>query len=248
MLPTKKLMSAMAGLAMMALPVSAMAADHHHNWNQNFGNGQFAHSQNFGRRPAAVQNQFVHNQALHNPIARDQAWPGHEWGRGLAFGTRPNDAWNQSHWRDWGYRPRNNGTWMANNYRQWVVPPSGNFSAAPPQVNPYAPPPGQFAFNQPYWPERSNCAYGFANRYGCGVNSYGYANPYPTGYGYGNSYSGGGLLALRDRLMQERAGAYQQLSIRERNGDANGARHLWNTIHSLNQQLARVNTSINRRG
>ena len=37
MSPTKKLISAMANLATMALPVSAIAAGHHHNWNQNFG-------------------------------------------------------------------------------------------------------------------------------------------------------------------------------------------------------------------
>jgi hypothetical protein len=245
MLPTRKLMSAIAGFAMMALPVGAMAADHHHNWNHNFGNGQFTHSQNFARRPAAVRNQFVHNQALRDPITLGQARPGLDWGRGLAFGTHHNYAWNQSSRQNWAYPPHNNGNLMVNNYREWAVPPSGDFNAVPPQINPYAPPPGQFAFNQPYLPERSNCTNGFANGYG---NRYGYANPCLGSYGYGKSYLAGGLLAVRDRLLQERAGAYQQLAIRERNGDHNGAHHLQNTIQSLNQQLSRVNTSINHRG
>jgi hypothetical protein len=263
MLPTKKLVSAMAGLAMMALPVSAMAADHHHNWNQ--GNGQFAHSQSFARRPAAVQNQFVHNQAVRNPFPRSQARPGLDWSHGFGFGSHPNYArnypgsgWNHPNyasnhpnWQNWGYRPHNNGNWMANNYRDYDVPPSGCGAVAQ-QVNPYAPPPGAFAFNQPYLPAQSNCpnsnyGYGLGNGYSLG-NVYSYANPYSGGSSYGNGYFGGNLMALRDRLLQERAGAYQQLAVRERNGDRNGAHHLWNTIHSLNQQLSRVNSSINRRG
>src|ERR1700733_1535238 len=119
MLQTRKLTSAIAGFAMMALPVSAMAADHHHNWNHNFGNGQLTHYQNFARRPAAVRNQFVHNQALRDPIARGQARPGLDWGRGLAFGTHHNYAWNQSNRQNWAYPPHNNGNLMANNYREW---------------------------------------------------------------------------------------------------------------------------------
>ena len=245
MLPTKKLMSAMAGLAMMALPMSAMASDHNHYWNHNFANGQSTNSRNFARGPASAQNQFVHNQALGDPITHNQAWPGLKWRRGSAFGTHPNYSWNQSNWQNWGYRQYNNRNWMANNYRQYVVPPSGCGALATP-VNPYAAPPGAFAFNQPYMAEQTNCPN--AN-YGYGLgNGYGYANPYLGGYGYRNSYPGGGLMVLRDRLLQERAGAYQQLAIRERNGDRNGAHHLWNTIHSLNQQLSRVNASINQRG
>jgi hypothetical protein len=249
MLPTKKLMSAIGGLAMMAMPVSAMAADHHHNWNHNFGNEQFVHSQNFARRPAAAQNQFVH-KPLRNPIGRDQEQPGLDWGRGLAFGSHPNYARNQSNRQNWAYPPYNNGNWMANSYREWDVPPSGNFNAGLPQINPYAPPPGQFAFNQTNWPERSNCTNGYGNRYGYAnpcLGSCGYGNSFLGSCGYGNSFLGGGLMALRDRLLQERAGAYQQLAIRERNGDHNGAHHLQNAIQSLNQQLVRVNTSINHR-
>src|SRR5271170_3428602 len=111
MFAKKRLFSAMAGLVMMALPVSAIAADHHHNWNQTFAG-----------RPAAVQNQFFRSHGLSNQIARNQARPGFGWGGGSAFGTHPNYAWNHQSRQNWGNHHNDGGNWMTNAWPGWNAP------------------------------------------------------------------------------------------------------------------------------
>lgn len=189
MLAKKKLLSAMAGLAMMAMPLSALAANHH-NWNQNVP---------------------LHPQAAHAYQRR---------------ADRPKYAANQPGRYGWDNHSHNNGNSIRNPYAGWNTPPVfRERPVPPPPIYSYVPPYRQYAAN-PAW-NRLNPPYAYNGNYG---NGYGYA---------------GGNLTLRDRLLQERAGAYQQLGIRERAGDRNGAHHLWNTIHSLDRQIARVNQSIN---
>jgi hypothetical protein len=214
----KKLFSAMAGLAMMAIPVSALAGDHHHNW-----------SQNFPARPA-IERKQSRSDVLGGP----------------AFASNNRSAYGWNH-HDWDQRAYNGGNWLRNPYSGWNAAPPRH-RPIPPPVYSYGPPAGEYAFNPPCDrltpPNFNNGTYGYGNGYG-GGNSYGYGNPNDDG---GYSYQGGNLAAERDRLLRERAGAFQQLAIREHNGDRDGAHHLWNTIHSLNDQLGRVNAMMNRRG
>jgi hypothetical protein len=217
----KKLFSAIAGLTMMALPVSALAGDHHHNWNQNFP-----------PRPA---------------IERKQSRPNFPEGRAFASNDRGAYAWNH---RGWDQGPHNGGNWLRNPYPGWNSAPPRYRPITPP-VYSYGPPAGQYAYNPPCDrvtpPNFNNGNYGYGNGYG-GGNGYGFGSPNDgDSYGYGNGYQGGNLAAERNRLLRERAGAFQQLAIREHNGDSNGAHHLRNTIHSLNDQLARVNATMNHR-
>ncbi len=218
----KQFFTAMAGLTMLALPVSALAGDHHHNWNQNSP-----------ARPAIEQKQSRLN------------FPGRR-----MFASNDHGAYEWNH-HDWEQHPHNGGNWLRNPYSGWNPAPSRYRPIAPP-VYSYDPPAGQYAYNPPCNrmtpPNFNNGNYGNGNGYGSG-NSYSYGGPINGDeYGYGNGYQVGNLAAERDRLLRERAGAFQQLAIRQQNGDSNGAHHLWNTIHSLNDQLGRVNAAMNHRG
>jgi hypothetical protein len=221
MFARKKMFTAMAGLAMLALPLSALAGDHHHNWNQNAP-----------ARPAIEQKQSRLN------------FPGRR-----MFASNDHGAYEWNH-HDWEQHPHNGGNWLRNPYSGWNPAPSRYRPIAPP-VYSYGPPAGQYAYNPPCNrmtpPNFVNGNYGNGNGYGSG-NSYSYGSPINGDeYGYGNGYQVGNLAAERDRLLRERAGAFQQLAIRQQNGDSNGAHHLWNTIHSLNDQLGRVNAAMNHR-
>jgi hypothetical protein len=203
MLAKMRLLSAMAGLAILALPVTALASDHHHHWDQS----GFARSAVTSLQP---RTSFWRGNGVPANTSR------------LAF-AHPNAGWNS-------YR-HSDGNWMRNVNRGWNPPPAyGYRPSSPMPAYGYVPPPNEYAYIPPA--PRSYFGSSAASYYGNG----GYPNGYGSGYGYGN----GNLMTLRDRLLQERAGAYQQLAIRERNGDSNGAHHLWNTINSLNRQLASI--------
>lgn len=204
-MPAKsRFISAMAGLAMLALPVSAFASDHHHHWDQS----AFA-------RSASPAMQMRNNVWQHGGFGGNNPR--------FAF-SHPGAGWN-------GYS-NHRGNWWRNTNSDWNRPPVfGYRTAVPPPAYGYVPPPNAYAYVPP--PSRSYFAV---------PPSYYGMSGYPNSYGYGNGYGYGGEnpMTLRDRLLQERAGAYQQLAIRERNGDRNGAHHLWNTINSLNRQLGSV--------
>ena len=197
MFAKRQFLSTMAGLAMLALPMTAVAADHHHNWKQT-----------------------------------SAAWAGAERNQPVNFQPGPGVAGNASrfglarhadHWNDYRHRDSN---WKRGANWEWQPPITGYHPLPPRPAYGYVSPPREYAYAPPAAPD---CGIAPAN-YGDG----GYLN----GYGDGNDYASGNRLTLRDRLLRERAGAYQQLAIRERNGDRNGAHHLRNAIESLNRQLA----------
>jgi hypothetical protein len=199
MLTKKKLLSAIAGLTMMAMPISALASDYHHHWNQSA----------FAQAPA------IHNQP------RANFWRGNGFANNnprFAF-VPPNNRWNR-------FEPPAPGSFHTPGWG-WNSPSAINYPPGPPAQYGYFSPPREYAYAPP------PPAY-----FGAPPSEY-----FGNGYGYGY---GGNLMTMRDRLLAERAGAYQQLAIRERAGDTNGAHHLWNTIHSLNGQLARVNSAMGR--
>ena len=191
MLAKKRLLSAIAGLAILALPMTALASDHHRHWDA----GVFA-------RPVVIANQPRANFWRADRVSSIAA---------LTMLSIPTTVGIMASTAD--------RTGIRNSYPAWNPPPTSSY-VPPPREYAYAPPmPQQF-----FGPSSNYPDYGYGD---------GYAPE--NGYGYG-----GNQMTVRDRLLRERAGAYQQLAIRERVGDRNGAHHLWNTIHSLNRQLARL--------
>ena len=214
MLARKQLLSALAGLAMLAMPAVAVA-ESPHTWNQNTP---------------------LHPQA------------DHEYQRGERPRYAINQGWdNHPHNNGWDKRSPNYGNWIRNEHPGWNPPVFRDRPLPPPPVYSYRPGYRQYAADPSC--DRLSPPNAYQGNYGGYGNGYGDGNGYSGGYGYGGGYGNvGGLYALRNNLLQERAGAYQQLEIRQRTGDHNGARHLWNTIHSLDRQIARVSQSINQRG
>src|SRR5208282_5703163 len=89
MLAKKRLLSAIAGLAILALPMTALASDHHRHWDA----GVFA-------RPIVTANQ---------PRANFWRGPG-------LVSRHPNYTFNPGH--NWNYRQYGRN-WMPNSYPGW---------------------------------------------------------------------------------------------------------------------------------
>ncbi|MGA2408902.1 MAG: hypothetical protein ABSG46_00735 [Candidatus Binataceae bacterium] len=186
MLAKKKLLSALAGLAMMSMPVSALAANHHF-WNQNAP----LHPQAVHAYQRAAAPRFAFNQAGHG-----------------GWGNRPLYAANQAGRYRFDNFAHNNGNWFRNSYAGWNSAP-GFARAVPPPVYSYGAPYQQYA-GAPW--NRVNPQYAYNGNYGSGYgNGYGNGNGYENGYAGGNLSLRDRLLrdraaAYRQLSVRERVG------------------------------------------
>jgi hypothetical protein len=223
----KQIVSAMAGVAMLALPVSSFAAnyDYHH-----------------GHARA-----FAHNQALVNhsvPMAASRSANSYNYNHGQ---WTPPATWTSTPNRPWQQYAASNGWVPSNNWSYWHNHPyaSNNGYVPPPTYQPYVAP----VYSAPVYSYSAPNYSGNSMPGLLGLLGYsGYGQPAYSGNGvpvYAGvpGYSGNGLQSYPgdannlNWLMQKRYDTMRTIAQLRAQGDSKGAARLVPVVTALNNRI-----------
>jgi hypothetical protein len=210
MLLKKQIVSALAGVAILALPIGAFAA----NYGDNNHARAFAHGQAF--RQAAVNYHIAATMASRYASAHNHG----QWTPPASWASTPNRPWqpNQS----------NNGWVPPSNWSFWHHHPyawNDGYIPLAPVYQPYAAP----AYGPPVYPYPAPSYSGYRLPGHSGYGLPGYAGSSLSGYpGDVNNLSS---------LKQKRHRTMETIARLRAQGDSKGAARLVPTVTALNQRI-----------